>query len=177
MANRVSTAVMCTVMLAITICLGCGVGSPKEITSTDGAFQITVSNGMTKTTELHEEANIQAANKYKELYVVVINHKKSDLPFGLKLELFSEKLLEDMLSKMKGSGSPVREEKINGNPAFVGELHGISNGVDCGFVYGHIQTKDHYHQVITWTLKSKFPKHKETLYEILRSFKPVSDSE
>jgi hypothetical protein len=177
MANRVTTAVMCTVLPALTIFLGCGAGSPKNITSSDGAFQITVSNGMTKTTKLHEDAHIQAANEYRELYVIVISEKLSDYPFVPKLEVYSEKMREHMLSNMKGSGSPAREEKINGNRAIVGELHGISDGVDCGFVYGHIQTKDHYHQVITWTLKSKFPKHKETLYEILRSFKPVSDSE
>jgi Domain of unknown function (DUF4190) len=51
----------------------------KEIASDDGQIKVTVPGTWTKLPELNKQARLQAGNKSKELYLIVISDAKADL--------------------------------------------------------------------------------------------------
>ena len=153
---------------------GKGGGSPSVLTSPDGRFQLTVPGDWQKETQLNEQASIQASNRGREIYVILLSESKSDFADEMTLDRFTSATRSKMMAGVRSAQSAEpTPTTINGNPALQYEIRGVIEGLNAVYLNTTVETPEHYHQIITWTLPSRLEQHKGTLLEVARSFKDV----
>lgn len=145
----------------------------QPIVSYDGISQIIPSLGWAPDHDLNERAEIEASNLKDSLYFISLTEKKSDFA-SMSLDQHSETtrgLLVSTLSNAMQSG-PVRIT-INGQPAVQYEIMATSDNTHVAYLHTTIETPAHYHQLLAWTLQSKFAEKREELNRITQSFKEI----
>jgi hypothetical protein len=147
-------------------------GGPQALRSPDGTLEITVPGGW-KVDKLNEWASIQAANRMSELYVVVASEPKEDLS-DMTLQKLSDVDRATQLKSMKDSKEegPVART-INGRPAIEYVLSGSVDGANVVMKHVVVDGSRRWHQIIVWTLKSKWEAEKGTLDAVAASLKEV----
>jgi Domain of unknown function (DUF4190) len=143
----------------------------KEIASDDGKLKVITSGFWVKRSDLNKEASLQAAYKDKELYVIVITDAKADLD-NVTLEKHHQQTRDRMLQKMKNASAtqPV-SLTIDGHPVLQDELTGTENSTNVVFLHTTVDDRDHFQQILAWTLKSRWQKQNQLLREVTASFR------
>jgi len=59
---------------------------------------------------------------------------------------------------------------IGGNRAVRYRLTGTMDGLNIVYWHVTLETEDHYHQILLWSLKSKFSKNKADFDSVIQSF-------
>ena len=163
----------------LALVLGCGalpglkrraerLSKPTVLRSADGKSQITLPPGWSEDKELHEQAALQGSWRFKELYVVVITDSREDFEDGMTLERFTE-TTRDFAGKDAETTEPV-ETVINGQRALNYEMKATVDGIKIGYVRRNVETPTAFHQIIAWTLRSRFEENKDALLEVVNSF-------
>lgn len=168
------------IALALLVCVvaGCkqlqSLASPTTLKSPDGKFQLTVPGGWKENPSLNDKASIKAANPVEELYVIVISESKSDFTTEMTLDEFTDITRESIISNLV---SPQATEPssvtINGNDGRAYEVEGAIKNVKLAYRVSTVETAEHYHQIITWTLQSRKAKNQPALQKVIDSFKTV----
>ena len=157
---------------------GRGSGTPSVLTSPDGRFQLTVPGDWRKETELNQQATIQASNRVRETYVVLLSESKGDFTDEMTLERFTKATRDNMMAGVRSAESAEpTPTNISGNPALQYEIRGGVEGLNIVYLITTVETPEHYHQIITWTLPSRLEQHRPTLLEVTRSFKELRPAE
>ena len=160
---------------------------PQQIRGSDSVGEITAPIGWNRTTTLHEDANIQISNENAELYLLVLSEPKSDFPSSYSLEDYS-KLTRDVfiLSLTSKKVSPPQRININGMDSLQVEIRGKSPlaesvytggklimGTDIEIVWLHVSIsgKNHFHQILAWSLANSDLKNQPILESIIMTFK------
>lgn len=143
----------------------------KIVKSEDGKFQVSLPSDWEETTELNDIAVIQAANMSAEKYLVVISESTADFTEDVSLEDFAELSMDNILYAAENSTSTDFEDiTVNGLSGKAFEVQGeVSNVKACYYVIA-LKGKDHLHQIITWTLNSKYDENIEELKQAAQSF-------
>ena len=145
--------------------------SGHEIVSADGESRLVVPKDWSELKDLNEAAELQAGNRAKEQYVMVLSEKKADFT-DMTLQKHHQLTREAMMKKM---ANPVAAETVDlivdGHPALQEEINGTQEGVNIVFLHTTIDGDKSFHQILAWTSKSRWPKLKETLEEVTRSFR------
>lgn len=146
-----------------------------QLTSTDKTVQISVYPGMTQTHVLHSQAVLQAANFRAELYVLVFNEKKARFSKALTLKLYDRLVRRNMMAKLGRTAfqKQTQPTQIQGLPAIQGELFGGVGRVQVGYLLTSIESHDSFHQVLVWTLSSRFKQYRPLLESIANSFRRI----
>jgi len=148
---------------------------PTVLTSPDGKFQLTVPAGWIERPSLHATASIKAANLAQETYVIVITENKIDCASDMTLDKFTDVTRKAMLSKVsEGASTPPLPVKINGNEGRQYALEGIVNNVKISYLVTAVETNENYHQIITWTLRSRIDQNQPMLLKVTESFRPTA---
>ena len=167
-----------TPFLLTSFCLfviGCGASGPTDVKSKDGKFQVTVLEGMQPATELNDQADIQAMNGFRELYVVVLTEPKSDFPDEFELKDYAGVAFPPFSQGVSAAPTTPRDIKTdNGDAGIQYDVHGTADGHKIGYLVTFVDTGDHFHQVLAWTLDERYSQHKGTLTKIAASLKPTS---
>jgi hypothetical protein len=170
-----------TLGLALFFCavVGCktlsSLAKPTVLTSPDKKFQITVPPGWSKTSELHDKAGIQAANKLKEVYVIVLSENQADFSSDMTLDKFTEITRNSLMTKYESPrATDIETISISGNDARQYELRGTTDNIAVVFIITTVRTRTHYHQILAWTLPSRWSGNRNTLKEVTESFRPTS---
>lgn len=143
---------------------------PKTLKSANGQVEIKVPGRWLKD-KLNDQADLQAADRPSELYVVVLSEPKAGL-HDIDLAKFSELTRASQLTSMKGGTEEGRKErKVNGLPALEYVLKGKVDGVDVVMKHVSVEGTAEYHQVLVWTLKSKWASEQAGLDAVIDSFK------
>lgn len=170
-------AVLCAVLIACNMARGIKdgidkVSQPTVLTSKDGRFQLTVPGGWREDKSLNDEATIGGSNAIAEMYAAVISESKGDYAKDLDLREYTRLISEQMSKSVKESTATAPSATtINGHPALQYELRGTVERVGIAYLMTIVETPNDYHQVVTWTLPSRFDKNKETLQQVTASFK------
>src|SRR5436309_5703565 len=124
----------------------------KEIASDEGQIKVTVPGLWTKLPELNKQASLQAGNKSKEVYLIVITDTKPDFE-NMTLEKHHDLTRDRMFQKMKNASAtePV-PLTIDDHPALQDELTGTENGTNVVFLHTTVDDGDHFQQILAWTL-------------------------
>lgn len=144
--------------------------SKKEIASDDGKLKVTTSGFWVQRTDLNKRASLQASRKDKDLHVIVIIDPKStvgDMTLEKHHQTTRDNMLKEMTNASATASTPVT---IDGHPALQDEVSGTEKGAILTFIHTTVDGGDGFHQILAWTLKSRFPANKSELSEITNSF-------
>ena len=150
---------------------------PVVLKSTDGALELTVPSSWRDDSapdrQLNDQAVLQASNRASELYVIVLSEAKEDLA-GMDLEKFSEVTRSSQLQSMtNGVEEGPKKRTINGLPAIEYVLKGTVDKANVVMKHVAIDGPTRYHQMLVWTLKSKWETEKAGLDKVVESLKEV----
>lgn len=149
--------------------------APTVLTSADGKFQLTIPGDWRQDNALLDEAEIKASQRSGELYVIVLTESKEDFAEDVTLEKFTELTSEAMKANVV---TPETTEpvplSIHGNRAMQYELRGTVDSMKVAYINTTVETSAHYHQVIAWTLRSRFDKNQAALRAVVQTFKEVA---
>jgi hypothetical protein len=166
------------IAIALLVCVvaGCkqlqNLAGPTVLKSPDGKFQLTVPGGWRENASLNDKANIKAANAFEELYVIVITEPKSDFTTEMTLDEFTSVTRESIVSNLVfPNATEPRPVTINGNDGRAYEVEGAIKNVKLAYRVATVETPEHYHQVITWTLQSRKDKNQFVLQKVIDSFR------
>lgn len=143
----------------------------KVITSTDGHSQVNVPNSWKTTDELNAKATLQASDVPNHLYLIVLTDEKGNYR-KMDLETHSNQTLSALTNAVTDmSKVGPTNLTINGNPALQYEVRGEINNVNIVYLHTTVETDEHFQQIIAWTVQSEYDKQKDTLQDIIQSFK------
>jgi len=168
------------IAMLVLVVAGCkqlqSIAKPSTLKSTDGKFQITVPAGWQENSTLNDKADIQAANPLKEMYVIVLSEAASDFSEDVTLDQYTDVTLNSMKSNLGAAAAATQPMpvSINGNQGMQYELQGETKKVKLAYVVTTVQSADHFHQIVTWTLQSKFDGNRKTLQDVAASFGPAA---
>lgn len=147
---------------------------PKVITGTDGKSQITVPGNWSIQKNLNDDATIQVANLRAEQYAIVISESKVDFTSEMTLSDFAEIIKENARNAIT---NPVMTEikalSVNGHSAVQFEAEGSMNNIKAKWLYTIIDAPKNYHQIMTWSLQSKFEANRPAFVDLINSFKEI----
>jgi len=171
---------LCTmVIMSLIATNGCTDGTSeglKVITSEDGFCQLEVPNDWSLQSDLNDYANIQAANFHEDLYVITISEYKIDFTDDYTLESYSDISLQnfaDGVTDFVITSGPTRLE-INGQRALQYEIRAESEGANVVAIITIVNGDKGFHQIMTWTILSKYEKNKSLLKSVTNSFREIS---
>ena len=166
--------------IALLVCAvaGCkqlqALAQPTVLKSPDGKFQLTVPAGWRENSSLNEQAEIKAANPLEEMYVIVLTEAKTDFTDDMTLDQFTTITRDSMTSNLTSPvATPPLPVTINGNAGRQYEIQGEVKNVKLAYLITTVETAGHFHQVITWTLRSRIDKTQTTLQQVAGSFRPT----
>ena len=110
-------------------------------------------------------------NQRNESYLIVLSEPKIDLDLS-SAEAHSEITRQDFLEALKDgrvSRGPIRLE-INGADAVQYELRGSVDGIKVIYLHTTIEGKNSFHQILAWTLPSKWRENQAVLESVINSF-------
>ncbi len=124
--------------------------------------------------DLNDEASIEVGNAFMEEYLIVISEKQSDFGDDVDLEKYSEICLDGMSANIGklDKGKP-KKKKVGGRDALLVEVRANVDGHDIVYLIGYVDGPESYHQVLSWTLESKYSGNKERLERTIRSFREL----
>ena len=151
---------------------------PTVLKSTDGTLQLTIPSSWRDDSapdrQLNEQAVLQASHRASELYVIVLTEPKEDLD-GMDLEKFSSITRGSQLQSMtNGVEEGPKKRTINGLPAIEYVLKGTVDKANVVMKHVSVDGAKNYHQMLVWTLKSKWDSEKGALDQVVESFKENS---
>ena len=168
------------IAIALLVCVVAGcrqlskIGNPTVLKSKDGKFQLTVPPGCRENASLNDQAEIRAANLIDEVYVIVLTDAKTDFTDEMSLDGFTTMTRETLSSNLKeAQATNPAPVTINGNSGRAYEVDGVVDNVKLTYHIATVETPNHYHQVITWTLQSRKNQNRATLQKIIDSFRSI----
>jgi hypothetical protein len=150
----------------------CQLFEPTVIKSGDGRFQLTVPAGWREDPSLHERAGIRASNGRQELYVIVLSESKDRFAEKMTLDGFTTITRDNMLKKV-GSPQATPPHSVTVSDAYPGMQYGMQGVVDnvpVAYVITDVETPKDFHQIITWTLRSRIDQNEATLQKVTNTF-------
>lgn len=147
---------------------------PKVVKSKDGKTQLTVPSTWIEDPTSNPAASLQVVNALSGMYAAIITEGRQDFSKTLTLDKVTELIREQQGKRIEGAQftEPV-PTTINGHPAMQYEVRGTIQNVNLAYLNTVVETPDNYHQILTWTLQSKFDANKPTLAEVAQSFKEM----
>jgi hypothetical protein len=143
----------------------------KIVRSTDGCCSVTVPGSWKEEKELNAQANLQASNRLKELYIIVISESKEDFE-GMTLERHSELTRTEFIKSLTTPQvSKASSVIVNQNDGVQYEIAGSINNVKIVAFHTTVETEKYFHQILAWTIKSRVEKNKPVLQKVIQSFK------
>lgn len=172
------------IALALLFCVvaGCkqlekmkSVAKPSTLKSPDGKFQITVPAAWKTNVLASEEAEIKAGNPIEEMYVIVLTELKADFTDETTLDDYTTIVKDAMAEKLLSAvASPPIPMTVNGNTARQYEIQGSSSNVKLAYIVTTVETAEHFHQIVIWTLQSRINKNQTTMQKVASTFRPAT---
>lgn len=137
--------------------------------SKGGLLRVTAPSGWTKL-DMNDDADLQIGHATAECYLVVLSEATADFEAGTTIDDHSKRTRD----AFKTDAAVTREVgprrlEIGGCKAVQYELHSSLSGTAVVFLHTTIEGKEHFHQVLAWTLARGFAKERATLDAVLAS--------
>ena len=146
------------------------------ITSPDGLASIVLPSGwkQEQAQELHDQADLQASDRANEMYVIVMSENKEDFR-DMTAEKHSQFTRSALTEKLESPEVSAPAQVTTGG--LTGTQYEIRGGVDnlnIAYLHTTVESPTHFHQILAWTLKSRFDKNRPVLDAVIQSFKEVA---
>lgn len=165
-------------LLLCLLALACGQKqsgpATRKLVSADGRFEITVPGGWKEEKSLNDSADLQASHRPSEMYIVVLSEPKTDLD-EMTLEGHSKLTRQALIDGVKKPQvSPAFALKVGDMAALQYEIRGSMDGVNIVYLHTTAESANYFHQILAWTVPSRFEKNKETLQKVVGNFREVA---
>lgn len=144
--------------------------APQVLKSWDGAFQVTAPAGWRTNRELHAKADLGVAYPVRETYLVVLSESAKDfdiMDLGKHSAATRNILLKNLGAPQVG---PLRHITIAGQPALQCDITGVAENLRLHYVHTTVKLGGFYHQLLAWTLASRWDTEQSTLRALVASF-------
>jgi hypothetical protein len=162
-------------LCALTLACGPRESGPatRKLISKDGHFEITVPGAWKEEKSLNDSADLQASHRPSEMYVVVLSEPKVDLD-NMTLEGHSKLTRQALIDGVKNPQvSPPFAIKVGDMAAMQYEIRGSMDGVNIVYLHTTAESPNFFHQILAWTVPSRFEKNKDTLQKVVGMFREV----
>lgn len=147
-------------------------GTAETVEFLDGRFSVTRPADWPG---LNDEADLEMGNARTEAYCLILSEPKSDFADDLTLAEYSDITREMMMSSLEnGSEDGPERMTVNGDPGLRYVLNGTVERIRIKYWHVAVDTGDHFHQVILWSLPSRFDEHVADFEAVLDSFSAAS---
>ena len=124
--------------------------------------------------ELPENGSLRQGDLVKEQYMMVLSQAKEDLEDDYNLSLYSEGCLQNIKEVSKSfNQKKSRSVEVDGCEMMEVEVDSVIDGVKIKYLNGYLETETHYHQVMLWTLPTRWEKSKPIFKSVLSSIKTL----
>ena len=135
-------------------------------TTTDGLASVTGAPGWRVLDLQSEDATMQIGNFVAEEYLLVISELKSDFDPDFTLLDFAEIASQQTIETVEGAvPGELVEKTIQGLSAYEREVSGTIEGTEVSYCNNYVEGREHYYQVMAWTLANR----KEKAFPRLRA--------
>ncbi|MBN2099742.1 MAG: hypothetical protein JW753_09115 [Dehalococcoidia bacterium] len=167
-------ALLC--LLVTSACINSGSTGPSTVTSANGLCQMEIPKGWSEHSDLNDEADIQVANTKEEMYIIVLSEYKEDFADDFTVNDHSELTLEYLLDSVEDVEirSGPTEIQVNGQPALQYEIRGVVDGIKAAYLHITVDGEMAFHQVVAWTLSSRYDKNQATLQSVIDTLSECS---
>jgi hypothetical protein len=152
--------------------------APALTQATDGLSRIALPAGWKVLDDLHEKADIQAADRQQNAFLVVLTESKEDFAEGVTYRDHSQMTL-DIIRKRAESfniSSGPTDLTINGRLAVRNVVTAVVGETRTRVTYLHttVDGQKAFHQVLVWTSASRASKFRSVLETAIASFEDLS---
>jgi len=165
--------------LLLTTCLmlsSCGTSEPKTHQFL-GKYQVTCPASWSIRKDLNDQADFQAGNLFREAYMIILTEPASEFPRGVGLSDFADLIEANLAANIKNAKiSPHLETQVNGMDAIHFTMRGKVEGTDVIYWIHAIKSPDDYHQVLQWSLASRFQSNRDDFRSAIHSFRTIGRS-
>ncbi len=166
------------IILIVTLFLmtGCDAGNifnkeDKTIQFLDDQYQATVPGHWSKL-NLHEDADFQMGNLRKEAYLIVFTESKQDFDDSYSINDYSELTLSMIKDSLKNPVLGKKSTLTTNDYSFSKSIiSGVIDGVKIKYLHTTTEDKDNFHQIILWSLPSKYEGNRQDFDNVIKSFK------
>ena len=166
-----------SLVIAITSLVACDLlpGKPQKVEFLNNSYSVMMPSSWSVRSDLNDVADLQMGNNYKEAYVIIISENKMDFE-NLSLEGHSDltrSLIKESLSNYQESDP----EYLNSGKfrALRYRLTGSIEGLNLVYWHVTLESREYYHQIILWSLKSKFSGNKADYDTVIQSFAAIAE--
>jgi len=143
---------------------------PKKVDFLDKSFAVLMPKSWSLKSDLNDQADLQMGNPFKEAYTIIITENKMDFD-DISLEEHSDLTRSLIQRGLKGYHESDPEIIDMGDiQAIRYRLTGSLDGINLVYWHVTLETENHYHQMILWSLKSKFMKNETDFNSVIHSF-------
>ena len=153
-----------------------------NIISVADKYTMAVPEYMTELKSLNDDASFQYANIYKETYTIVINENKQDFIDAFKeIEIYNDSLspldnysdyqIKSTKEAMDNGEYKKLNTKIRNLDSNQYEVYGKTEGIDVNYFVSFVESDEDVYMIMSWTLKNRYKKYKNTFKLIQNSFK------
>jgi hypothetical protein len=143
----------------------------QKVDFLDGSFSIVHPASWSTMDDLNEEADLQIGNSPKQAYMLILSEDKIDFD-NMTLEGYSD-LTRPFIAETLGNYHESKPEvlEIGDVKALRYRLSGSIGSVKLIYWHVTLETKNHYHQMLLWSVPSKFSTNEATFNDVIQSFK------
>jgi hypothetical protein len=145
------------------------------LTNEDAAVELTLPESWTEASQLHREAQLQAADPDNDLFILVLAERdESLLRFGLEENAERYRaLLADRLASVESS-TPTDVSFVGDNFASQHEIRGrLEDGTEVVYLHTTVVTEQGYYQVVGWTTPEQYSSYQSELETITDTFQEI----
>jgi len=158
----------------------CVKGAAYTEVKVNDQYALTIPEYLQPCTDLHKKASLQLQNTDNDIYMMVIDEKKSDLrELGLNYNLktyYSTIIKQPFLKNIDHLviDKYPKEIKIAGNTAVMSTIKGVVNDHFVYYKLAIVETPGCFYQIVVWTRGDKKEKSENELQKIIESFREES---
>lgn len=136
-----------------------------------GRFKISVTDYMDDTDKLHPKGVFQYSSPYRTVYLLVLDTAKT----GLTLAEYGKIATEMLVGALSDSTiTPIDSiTTLNGAPALEYNMEGNITNERVWYKLAVVEGKEHYYQVLGWTILQRQEKYGQDITDMVRSFKVI----
>jgi hypothetical protein len=152
-----------------------GVGGEAEtLTFYNGQVTAHKPDGRTILDDLNDQADLGMGNYIREAYALILTEPKTDFEDRMTYETHSDITRENMETMVSGleETDGIFVTTAAGHEGVSYEIRGSVDGIDIVYLHVTVETDDHIHQILQWSLPSKYKKNLEDYNAVWKSLKP-----
>ncbi|MBE9098230.1 hypothetical protein [Vacuolonema iberomarrocanum] len=137
----------------------------------DDSSQVVLPDGWEAEPELNPVAQIQAANRQQQMYLVVRAQPRDGLA-DLTKEEFSEQSrqqLKEQLTNVEEAGPSEQITQVGEFDAVQYEIRGSNNDINVVYLHTTVETPEHFTQILTWTAPTDFARNEAAMQELIQN--------